>query len=283
MLVKPEIQLYEESLGRAPGRARLANRRFLVVGAGQQPGPDIDAIGLGRAVAILLAREGAAVACADINAQSAKETAELIGTAGGRSSVIQTDVTDPTQIRRMFDEASGAFGGLDGMVVNVGIIQGTRLADLTPDIWDHEYRVNVRAPMLCCQAALEIMPPGASIALVSSVASFRSTSRAPAYETSKAAVNVLTRTVAMAGEPKGIRCNAVAPGGIDTPLNRAEIRRTPNRARESAFGRQGTPWEVAYATLFLVSNESSYINSQVLIVDGGLTNAITRENAAKAC
>lgn len=275
-VLDPGAQLHPESVGHGSGRGRLAGRRVLVVGAGQRPGPDDGAVGNGRAIATLLAREGAQVACADRDLASAQETAGRIRAAGGTAVALVADIERPEDIAPMFDTALATLGGLDGLVVNVGIIQGTLMDDLTADVWDHEYRVNVRGPMLCCQMALRRMDPGGSAVLISSLASIRSSSRAPAYETSKAALNVLSRTVAMAGEPRGIRCNVVAPGPVDTPLGRSEAARNPHRVRAYPFGRQATPWEVAHATLFLLSHEASYVNAQVLVVDGGLVSGIVR-------
>lgn len=278
----PVMQVFDEARGSAPGRQRMVGRRVLVVGAGQRPGPDADAVGNGRAIAMLMAREGAAVACADRDAAAAQATVDLITAAGGRAVRVVADVEKPEDIARMFDETVHALGGIDGMVVNVGIIQGTPMEKLDADIWDHEYRINVRGPMLCCKTALERMPEGSSAVLISSMAAIRSGSRSPAYETSKAALNVLARTMAMSGEPRAIRCNAVAPGVIDTPLGRSEAARNPNRARSYPFGRQGTAWEVAYASLFLLSHESSYVNGHVMLVDGGLVHGIQRPVPAPA-
>jgi len=274
--IAPEIQLHEEALGQTPGRQRMRGRRVLVVGAGQRPGPDLDIVGNGRAISLLMAREGASVVCADMSLESAQATADMIVASSGTATAVEANVESPQEIQRMFDQASKALGGLDGLVVNVGIIQGTPMEKLTAEIWDREYRVNVRGPMLCCQTALDLMQPGSSAVMISSLASIRSSSRSPAYESSKAALNVLARCMAMSGEPKGIRCNAVAPGVIDTPLGRSEMQRNPNRSRNYPFGRQGTAWEVAYATLFLLSNESSYVNGHVLLVDGGLVAGIMR-------
>lgn len=120
------------------------------------------------------------------------------------------------------------------------------------------------------------MEPGGAIVLTSSIASFRGHGRNSCYEPAKAAQLALTRSVAVAGEPKGIRCNAVLPGLIDTPLGRDATRRRPDRAAAAPFGRQGTGWEVAYATLFLISNEASYVNGHALVVNGGLTIGETR-------
>jgi NAD(P)-dependent dehydrogenase (short-subunit alcohol dehydrogenase family) len=131
---------------------------------------------------------------------------------------------------------------------------------VTAEAWDYEFVVNLRSHMLVCQASLAVMPPGSAIVLISSLASQRPNSRNPAYECSKAAQLALARNVAISGQSSGIRCNAVAPGLIDTPLGRVASSRRPKRAAAVPFGRQGTGWEVAYATIFLLSNEASYIN-----------------------
>jgi NAD(P)-dependent dehydrogenase (short-subunit alcohol dehydrogenase family) len=109
-------------------------------------------------------------------------------------------------------------GGLDGLVLNVGISRALPLSRLTAQSWDDEYAVNVRSHMLFSQTALEIMGPGAAIVLMSSLAAHRNAGRNPAYESSKAARIALARAIAVAGEPKGIRCNALCPGPIDTPM-----------------------------------------------------------------
>jgi NAD(P)-dependent dehydrogenase (short-subunit alcohol dehydrogenase family) len=119
------------------------------------------------------------------------------------------------------------------------------------------------------------MSAGASIVLMSSLAAHRDAGGNPAYESSKAAQLALARAIAVAGESKGIRCNAICPGLIDTPMGRDATRRRPNRALAVPFGRQGTGREVA-ACLFLISNESSYVNAHALMVDGGLGVGVVR-------
>ena len=130
--------------------------------------------------------------------------------------------------------------------------------------------------MLFAQAALPLMADGGAVVLISSVAGLRNTSRNPAYEASKAAQVSLARAIAVAGEAKAVRCNAVLPGLIDTPMGRDATRRRPNRAAAVPFGRQGTGWEIAYASLFLMSHEASYVNGHALVVDGGLVHGIVR-------
>lgn len=272
-------QLHAPALGEVRGASgRLAGRRILVVGAGQRHTvDDPPPVGNGRAMAVLFAREGAAVACADRDEASARETARLAAQSGGRALALAVDVAHPEQIARMTAEAHAALGGLDGLVVNVGIANRNRFGHETAADWDLVQNVNLRAHMLCAQEAARCMAPGASIVFISSTASISPASGLPAYETSKAALAALARAVAFAGQPTGLRANVVAPGLIDTPMGRDASRARPSRAaRPLPFGRQGTAWEVAYAALFLVSAESSYVNGQVLIVDGGLSIGAVR-------
>lgn len=279
--INPATQMFEEAIGSAPGRGRLVGRHILVVGAGQREVDDEEtAVGNGRAISILAAREGAKVACADINTESLQSTIERIGREGNQASGHVVDVSRPEQIINMLEEAKASLGKLDGLVLNVGISHGLPLEKITVESWDLEHAVNLRSHVFACQKALTLMEPGASIVLTSSLASQRPTGRNPAYETSKAAQLSLCRSVAMAGHSQGIRCNAVAPGLMDTPMGRAASARRPNRALTVPFGRQGTGWEVAYAMLFLLSHESSYINGQALFVDGGLGHSIFQSPGA---
>lgn len=275
-IVNPRIQMFPEALGTAPGRGRMQGRHVLVVGAGQRTIDDPEApVGNGRAISMLAAREGAKVACADVSEASVQETVDLVRGEGGTAYPLVADVSDPAAITRMLHDAKARLGQLDGLVVNVGISQGLPLDKMTPEAWDKDFAVNLRAHMLICQEALRIMEPGSTIVLTSSLASQRPTGRNPAYEASKAAQLALGRSVALAGQPNGIRCNVIAPGLIDTPMGRAATARRPDRAVAVPFGRQGTGWEVAYGMLFLLSNESSYVNGHTLFADGGLGCAIT--------
>jgi len=273
--------LHAPALGLAPAAAgRLAGRRILVVGAGQRRTvDDPPPVGNGRAMALLFAREGAAVACADIDEPSARDTANLVAGAGGHAIALAVDVAQPSQIARMTSEAHAGLGGLDGLVVNVGIANRNRFGHENAADWDTVQNVNLRAHMLCAQEAARCMAPGAAIVFISSTASISPASGLPAYETSKAALAALARAVAFAGQPTGLRANVVEPGLIDTPMGRDASRGRPSRAaRPLPFGRQGTAWEVAHAALFLVSAESSYVNGQVLIVDGGLSIGAVRSD-----
>jgi NAD(P)-dependent dehydrogenase (short-subunit alcohol dehydrogenase family) len=263
-----------ESRGEAPGRNRLAGRRILVVGGGQRIlDPETDPVGNGRAMSLLFAREGARVAVADMNAASAQETVDMIVREDGKAFVVQADISRPNDVERMVAEAEQALGGIDGMVLNVGVGVGDLgLSGATPESWDRTLEINLRGPMLCCKAALPRLENGSSVVFISSIAGLVAGSRLPAYDASKAALSGLMRHVAFEGAPRGIRANIVAPGLVDTPLGRLAAQGRPSRAgTRTPFGRQATAWEIAYAALFFTSDESVYVTAQILAVDSGLT------------
>lgn len=261
------------SLGQSPGRGRLAGRRVLVVGGGQRVfDAATDPIGNGRAVSILAAREGARVAVADYDLASARETVRRVTDEGGHAFAIQADITSEDDVRRMIDAAASGLGGLDGLVLNVGITCQTGLHGFTLDEWDRVLDTNLRGPMLCCRHGLDRMEDGASILFVSSIAAKRAGSQLVPYDASKAGLAGLARHVAMEGTRRGIRVNTVMPGLIDTPLGRLTTAGRPERgAVAGPFGRHATAWEVAYAILFFLSDESVYITAQTLAVDAGIT------------
>lgn len=263
-----------ESQGLAPGRGRLAGRRVLVVGGGQRSfDAATDPVGNGRAMSLLFAREGAHVAVADRVRASAEETVAQIARAGGSAFAIEADITSEPDVVRMFAEARAGLAAIDGLVLNVGVgVGGLDLAGATPESWDQTLAVNLRGPMLCCRSGLPQLESGAAIVLISSIAGLRSGSRLVAYDASKAALGGLMRHVAREASRRGIRINTICPGLVDTPLGRTATAGRPDRAAAGVpFGRQATGWEIAYAALFLVSDESVYVTAQTLAVDGGLT------------
>lgn len=266
-----ERPMAAESRGEAPGRGRLERRRILIVGGGQDDrGFDDAPIGNGRAMSILFAREGARVAVADRNIESAEATASMA--RDGSAVAIEANVAVPADIKTMVAEAVSKLGGLDGVVFNVGVGGGMWLEGSTPEIWDRVFAVNLRGAMLTLQAALPVLADGSSIVLISSIASMKAGSRMPSYDASKAALGGLMRHAGIEGERRGIRVNIVAPGLMDTSIGREATRGRPGRAKTPVpLGRQGTGWETAYAALFLMSDEAAYITGQILAVDGGMT------------
>ncbi len=223
-------------------------------------------------MAVLAAREGAFVACVDVNRQAAERTAELIVADGGRATVIEADVSYADSCERLIDESVSALGGIDGVVANIGIALGGGLAGTSAEQWDAVFDVNVRAHFLIARAALPRMTESGSIVFVSSIAGLKPGSRLPAYDSSKAALFGLCRHVALEGSRRGVRANVIVPGLVDTPLGRLATAGRPSRGRTRVpLGRQATAWDIAYATVFLLSGESSYITAQSIVVDGGLS------------
>lgn len=272
----PSRQMFPHALGLAPGFGRMKGRRVLVVGGGQRKITDAEPpIGNGRGICRVLGREGAKVAVLDNARSAAQLVCDEIAAESGFAIPIVADVTDVDRIKPSVEAAAMALGGLDGLVLNVGITS-IGLDKLTVKHWDELFAINVRSHMWYAKVGLDVLEPGSSIVVVSSLAGMRPGGHQPAYEISKAAQYQLARTVALEGEPKGIRCNCMALGLIDSAMGRDEGKKRPNRARQVPFARQGTGWEVGYAALFLLSHESSYVNAHTLCVDGGQVFGVVR-------
>jgi len=253
----------------------LSGRRILVVGGGQQGyGQEDPPVGIGRAIALLAARQGAAVAVADLDREAAEATTGLVRDEGARGVVLAFDAAEEEALADGLGRAAEALGGLDGLAMNTGIVGGWGLEHTSAEDWDRVFAVNVRGHFLACKHALPLMPAGGAIVLTSSTAALLpSTSSIPAYGASKAALDGVCRHVGREAAARGVRVNIVMPGLIDTPLGRLASQAQPDRdATPVPLGRQGTGWEVAEAASFLLSNAASYVSGQTLAVDGGLTN-----------
>ena len=256
---------------------RLDGKRAVVVGAGQTPG---ETIGNGRATAVLFAREGAQVVLVDRHADSAEETREMIEGEGGSASVLVADIAEEAQCERLVAEALATLGGIDVLHNNVGIGAGdaspTRLDE---EVYDRIMRVNLKAMWLTCKHVVPTMREqgGGSIVNISSTAAIMAAYNLTAYKLSKAGVNTLTEALAASNARHNIRANAIMPGLMDTPMAVDATARAADRPRDQVadarskmvpMGHQGTAWDVAYAALFLASDESRFISGVILPVDG---------------
>jgi NAD(P)-dependent dehydrogenase (short-subunit alcohol dehydrogenase family) len=251
----------------------LTGRRVLVVGAGTRASDDPDApVGNGRAISVVAGREGAAVACADVDPAACAATVALVEAEGAAAHALVADVSDPDECAGLIEAAEAAMGGLDGLVLNVGIGAGVGMTGTTAAQWDQVFAVNVRAHFLLAGAALPRMPEGGSIVFISSIAGLTAGTRIPSYDASKSALTGLCRQTAAEGARRGVRANVVAPGLIDTPLGRqASAARKGREGTPIPLGRQGTALEVARTVIFLLSDHTSYTTAQTLVVDGGLS------------
>jgi NAD(P)-dependent dehydrogenase (short-subunit alcohol dehydrogenase family) len=261
------------SASEQPTGGRLAGRRILVVGAGQQDyGLEDPPIGNGRAMSVLFAREGAAVVLADIDAAGLEATEALVRGEGGECASVLGDASEESAVAAMFACGQTAFGGLDGLVMNVGVGGGLRFKGTSVEDWDRVMAVNLRSHFLGCKHALERFADGGTVVLIGSLAG-RESMPIPSYAASKAALEAVCRNAAVEGAP-GVRVNLLAPGLIDTSLGRMATKLNPARGEvRIPAGRQGSAWEVARCALFLIGEESSYVTGQTLIADGGLSVA----------
>jgi NAD(P)-dependent dehydrogenase (short-subunit alcohol dehydrogenase family) len=253
---------------------RLAGRRILIVGAGQQGyGLDDPPAGNGRAMSVLFAREGAALALTDIDADSLHATEALVRGEGAECVSVVADAAEESGIQTMFERGSAALGGLDGLVMNVGVGAGLGFAGTSVADWDRVMAVNLRSHFLGCKHALASFEEGGAIVLIGSTAA-RESMPIPSYAASKAGLEAVCRNAAVEGAPR-MRVNLLAPGLIDTPLGRMATRLNPKRGEvRIPAGRQGSAWEVARCALFLIGEDSSYVTGQTLVADGGLSVAV---------
>ena len=237
------------------------------------------AAGIGRASALALAREGAALCVSDIDEAGAVATAELIVQAGGSAIACQCDVSQPAQIATMLDSAMKAFGRLDAAVNNAGIAGDfhTRLHEADDATFERVLDVNLRGVWHCMKAELNAMLPQASGAIVNiaSVAGLIGAPKAAAYTASKHAVIGLTKSAALDYARSGIRVNAVCPAYTDTAMVQGAINANPAMAsimaRAIPMRRLGQAEEIAEAVVWLCSDASSFVTGHALVLDGGLT------------
>jgi NAD(P)-dependent dehydrogenase (short-subunit alcohol dehydrogenase family) len=252
------------------GSGRVQGRLALVTGAGG---------GIGAACARALAREGAAVALADVNLAAAQREADAIVAEGGRAIAIVVDLADEASVIAMVDAAVERLGGLDILHNNAADtrLSGTRdmpVERVDTQVWDAILRVNLRGTMIASRAAIpHLRRRGGAIVNTSSGAALAGGLSHSAYSASKAALHSLTQGIATQHGKEGIRCNAIAPGLIVTPATRDTYAGSELGAvmlRHHLTPRLGLPEDIAAAVVFLASDEAAFITGQVICVDGGL-------------
>ncbi len=247
---------------------RLAGKVTIVTGAGS---------GIGRATAIRFAEEGARVTCVDIDGDAVEAVAKEIG----KSAVaVKADVSDAAAVKRYTDETAARWGGLHVVFNNAGINIPGVFHEVPDEVVDRTLNVNVKGCIFGCRYAIPHMLRGGGGSLIntSSVNGLVAEPFLTIYATSKGAIVMLSKGIALDYAKLGIRCNAIAPGWVDTPINYAHAEMLGGLKEVYAtidsfqpIGRPGTPREIANVALFLASDESSFVTGSVLVADGAMT------------
>jgi len=251
--------------------ARVSNRIAIVTGAGS---------GIGEASAIRLAEEGARVICADINAAAAQATAQNINSAGFSAEGYAIDISDSAACDSLIAHATSKYGSIDILVNNAGVNLPGVFHEVSNETIDRTLNVNIKGAMFLTRAALPHMLKNSrgSIVNMSSVNGLVSEPYLSVYSASKGAIVMFTRGIALDYAKTGIRCNAICPGWVDTPINHAHAKMLGGldhvyKTIDSfqPIGRPGTSREIANVVLFLASDESSFMTGSIVSADGGMT------------
>lgn len=251
--------------------SRVSDRVAIVTGAGS---------GIGEASAIRLAEEGAQVICADINADSANSTANQIATAGFSAEGYAIDISDSAACDALIAHAVSKYGSVDILVNNAGVNLPGVFHEVSNETIDRTLNVNVKGAMFLTRAALPHMLNNSrgSIVNMSSVNGLVSEPYLSVYSASKGAIVMFTRGIALDYAKTGIRCNAICPGWVDTPINHAHAKMLGGLEHVyktidsfQPIGRPGTSREIANVVLFLASDESSFMTGSIVSADGGMT------------
>ena len=257
---------------------RLQGKVAIVTGAGSV-GPGW---GNGKAAAVLFAREGAKILATDINRDSAEETRQIILDEGGECTVHAGDVTQSNDVESMVKQCMESYGQIDVLHNNVGILSVGGPVEASEESWDRVLSVNLKSMFLTCKSTLPHMEQqgGGAIVNISSVVGIRYLG-VPyiSYSASKAGILQLTQSIAVQYAEKNIRANAILPGLMNTPMIVEPLKEVYGdvekmieaRNQQCPMKKMGDAWDVAYAALFLASDEAKYITGTQLVVDGGLT------------
>lgn len=243
---------------------RLENKTAIITGG---------ACGIGRATAIIFAREGAAVVAVDVNEAGGAEVADEIASKGGKASFVKANVANKQDVDKMVAHALDAYGRIDILVNNAGILADARLVKMEIEQWQRVIDINLKGVFLCGQAVAQVMEKqGSGVILnASSVVGLYGNFGQTNYVASKAGVIGMTKTWARELGKNGIRVNAVAPGFIATDILKSIPEKVINMmVDKSPLNRIGHPEDIANAYLFLASEEARFITGTVLSVDGGI-------------
>jgi 3-oxoacyl-[acyl-carrier protein] reductase len=255
----------ERETPKAPFQVELAGHSAIVTGASR---------GIGRAIALALAKAGARVACVARNADQLADTARAIGDSGGTAAVYACDVTSTDSVQKVVDDVVEKWGQLHIVVNNAGITRDTLIPRMSDDDWDSVINTNLRGTFLFTRAATRPMMQSryGRIINISSVSGLAGNAGQANYSASKAGIIGLTRTVAKELASRKVTVNAVAPGFIETEMTEAMGQVILDEVKKRIPARRlGQVGDVAGAVLFLASDAASYITGQVLTVDGGLS------------
>jgi 3-oxoacyl-[acyl-carrier protein] reductase len=243
---------------------KLENKVIIITGAGS---------GIGKETALLFVKEGAKVIVADINEKSGGETLAEIKKSGGEGYFAKLDVSNRDEIKQVIKDAVEKYGKIDVLINNAGIIQDALVLKMTEEQWDRVINVNLKGTFNCIQAVVEVMINQGNGVIIntSSIVGLNGNVGQVNYAAAKAGLIGMTKTLAKELGKKGIRVNAVAPGFIITPMTSNVPEKVLELMKEKTpLRRLGKAEDIAYAYLYLASDEANFVNGAVLCVDGGL-------------
>ena len=256
---------------------RMSNKVAVVTGAGASGSGDF--VGIGQAISILFARQGAKVLLVDREERNAETTLAMIREEGGEASIFAGDVTSDDDMREMAEEAKSRYGNINVLINNVGISGPGSVTDLDVDFWDTVMDVNLKSVMLCSRYSIPQMieAGGGSIVNLSSIVGLRAGGGRPShpYAASKGGIIGLSNSMAVHYGRDNVRVNCIAPGHVHSPMvaRHTSQEMLDLRRKAGPLGFDGTPWDVAYAALFLASDEARWVSGVTLPVDAGLLAA----------